>query len=457
MAEKTNGEEIYGGAEGALERAEKSIENRRAFIKKAMEPAEKAKKELIKATATDEVRKQGLKDNRIPRIRPYVERIDVSDRKALSKLIESAKKDKRVWRVGKSLKEGYRYTFYTKRFLEDVEEPMFDAAPAEDVGAPADAAAEASEEKPTAWDVLNGLLNLAITDKGELSVCIKGDESENPSCLLTRTLSEDEIAILGIAGDEASSAESEKRPSVEMPDQKGEPLDEASSAEKRAYRNGGEDAEDVIYGKAIGRVDDKLARDTLAGMYKDGGEDREAAKAVLRKSADKAAADFEDKEAKMQAKGYTPDPDADELFEPGISTDRKCPKCGKADLNDAGECPLCDLGDETVLDDSLKLHEDASESDTSVKDDVEIRLDDLRNFKPFAGAKDTYNIIVGEGKLPKLAEILADFANDGKMTSTDLNDILWFERDWVLSRLDIDLARIKSGIKSGDDVIDAEE
>ena len=448
MAEKTNGEEIYGGAEGALERAEKSIENRRAFIKKAMEPAEKAKKELIKATATDEVRKRGMKDNQVPKIRPYVERIDVSDRRALSRLIEGAKKDKRPWRVGKSLKEGYRYTFYTKRVLEDAGEPLFDAAPAEDVGAPADASSEAPDEKPTAWDVLNGLLNFAITDKGELSVCVKGAEAENPACLLTRPLSEDEIAILGIANDGAPSAEAEK---VD------EPLDEASSAEKRAYRNGGKDADDFIYGKAIGRVNDRLARDTLAGMYKDGGEDREAAKAVLRKSADKAAADFEDKEAKMQAKGYTPNPDADELFEPGISTDRTCPKCGKADLNDAGECPLCDLGDETVLDDSLKLHEDAAESDTSVGGDVEISLDDLRNFKPFAGAKGTYDIIVGEGKLPKLAEILADFANDGKMTTTDLNDILWFERDWVLNRLDIDLARIKSGIKSGDDVIDAEE
>lgn len=473
MAEKTNGEEIYGGAEGALERAEKSIENRRAFVKKAMEPAEKAKKELVKATATDEVRKQGIKDNRVPKIRPYVEKVDVSDRKVLSRLISEAKKEKRPWRVTKSIKEGYRYTFYTKRLLEGKAEFALDAAADMTVGNPAgEESAQAPEavEAPTAWDVLNGLLNLAITDKNELSVCIKAaDDDAEPTCLLTRPLSDEEISILGVA---KAEPEEPKEPAddakADAADAKTEePLDEASSAEKRAYRNGGKDLDDLTYGRTMGRIRNQFMRDGTVAMYKNGGDEQAAVKDVYRIPAEKAAADFEKKERKMMAKGYTPDPEVDELSDPGKHISRKCPKCGKVDLNDAGECPLCDLGDASVLEDSLRIEKadatgkivesNSDKSETAIDSDVEIRLDDLMNFKPFAGARDTYDIIVGEGKLPELAEILADFAHDGKMTTSDLNDMLWFERDWVLNRLDIDLARIKSGIKSGDDVIDAEE
>lgn len=36
--------------------------------------------------------------------------------------------------------------------------------------------------------------------------------------------------------------------------------------------------------------------------------------------------------------------------EANIKTIKKCDTCGLR-LNDAGECPLCDLGDESVLDD----------------------------------------------------------------------------------------------------------
>lgn len=50
-----------------------SMENRRAFVKKALEPAEKAKDELEKATATDEVRLQGTKEPKIPSLKPFTE------------------------------------------------------------------------------------------------------------------------------------------------------------------------------------------------------------------------------------------------------------------------------------------------------------------------------------------------------------------------------------------------
>ena len=706
--EKTNGEEIYGGADGALGRAEKSSKARREFIEKAMEPAEKAKKELIKDTATDEVRLQGTEETKAPKeLRPYVEKVNVVDRKALGALIEKAKSEGRRWKVSKCVREGYRYTFTSSGAMplnEKKAEPKLDVegTPAEELPhepepseepAPT-AAAEAEPERVlTAMDVVRSLVDISVTDDGRLSICAKPDgepkDGEEPVCITTRPVTDEERAALGIlpgdgagvVSDEASSAEKvdegirgffrkrkddnpnphikslwdredihfeltpdevraiadgvaagetvlrsasrvdhkeweepmdvmgngnrrttikatrvadehhkmtpeelaelakpgvkwefgydggrmpylsiggekfliygnlgrdplkslcdrEKALRAEKFGKHPDDLDEASSAEKRAYRDGGEDAEDLIYGRTIGRIKNRLARNTLAGMYKNGGEDREAAKDALKGPAEKVASDFEGKEGKMQAKGYREEDgyDMDDIKSPiEPKPSRRCPKCGKADLNDAGECPLCDLGDESVLDDEneslisegakkplggdrfvktvnspidsvdylaelekrgvkastaddgvmvpaddydfaldilMELEEaeyshegeDRNEScfggecksdkplneDSPVPSDVEVRLDDLDSFRPVAGARETWDAIAKAGKTKELAGVLADFAKDGKMTTTDLNDMLWFERDWVLSRLGI------NGIKPDDEIIDAE-
>lgn len=655
--EKTNGDEIYGGADGALGHAEKSSKARREFIEKAMEPAEKAKKELIKDTATDDVRLQGTEETKAPKeLKPYVEKVNVVDRKALGALIEKAKSEGRRWKVSKCVKEGYRYTFTSSGAMplnEKKGEPKLDveSTPSEELPfepEPSEEPAPDTEAEPervlTAMDVIRSLVDISVTDDGRLSICAKPEaepmEGEEPVCIITRPVTDEEKSALGIlpgdgagvVSDEASSAEKALR--TEKFGKHPDDLDEASSAEKRAYRNGGEDAEDLIYGRTIGRIKNRLARNTLAGMYKNGGEDREAAKDALKGPAEKAASDFEGKEGKMQAKGYREEDgynmdDIKSPIEPKPS--RRCPKCGKVDLNDAGECPLCDLGDESVLDDANEsltrgipdgkvavvvdygdcnrdycdadgcLHdemivddsedsiskavtsmkrriladvdehpdaykgvcgcdfgvrregddsidyvdvldisvnepsisegakkplggdrfvktmnspvdsvdylaelekrgvkasaaddgvmvpaddydfaldilmeleeaeyshegEDRNEScfggecksdkplneDSPVPSDVEVRLDDLDSFRPVAGARETWDAIAKAGKTKELAGVLADFAKDGKMTTTDLNDMLWFERDWVLSRLGI------NGIKPDDEIIDAE-
>ena len=693
--EKTNGEEIYGGADGALERAEKSMKARREFIKKAMEPAEKAKKDVVKATATDEVRLQGTKETTAPKsLKPYVERINVVDRKALSALIEAAKEEGREWKVSRCLKEGYRYTFMTMRNAtklnekedlgakkeKEAEAPKKEtkkkadapadvtgleltAVPAEDLPMPddADVAGAEPEHVLTAMDVIRSMFDISVTEDGRLSICAipEGEpkEGEEPACVVSsRPITEDEQAAIGILPGEGEDVAEISDAHAEKMDA---PLDEASSAEKRAYRNGGEDAEDLYYGRVIARIKDKALRDKVAKSYSGerGEKPRADAKTLMRKASDEEEAKFAKKQQKMQDKGYHEEDgyDMDEIeapVEPKLS--RKCPKCGKVDLNDAGECPLCDLGDESVLDDeneSLRLREGKAKSipngkasividygrgwdyddapgcfhDEPVVDDtdeaikkaistlkdkisahakahpaaykeitgcdfgvkrpdaedsanpidyvdsmdisarnrpelsearkeaihngkfiktinspidavdlidelemhdidaapadngvmvpeedydeaidvlmqmetreagerkpckrgigreinpnydserdgcdglyesselnedapvegVDVRLDDLDHFKPVAGARETWDAIAKEGKIKELAGILSDFAKDGKMTATDLNDMLWFERDWVFGRLGI------NGVDADDAFdVDAEE
>ena len=49
-----------------------------------------------------------------------------------------------------------------------------------------------------------------------------------------------------------------------------ESLEEASSAETRAYKNGGKDLDDLIQGKAIARIKDPKARDAAVAAVKAG-------------------------------------------------------------------------------------------------------------------------------------------------------------------------------------------
>ena len=60
----------------------------------------------------------------------------------------------------------------------------------------------------------------------------------------------------------------------------------------------------------------------------------------------------------------------------------------------------------------------------------------LENFEAWSGAVDTLNRVIDEGKTAELEAILEDLYPDG-MDETQLNDILWFEEDWVFEVLGI--------------------
>lgn len=54
----------------------------------------------------------------------------------------------------------------------------------------------------------------------------------------------------------------------------------------------------------------------------------------------------------------------------------------------------------------------------------------IASFEAWSGAVDTLNRVIENGKADTLEAILEDLYPDG-MNETQLNDILWFEPDWV--------------------------
>lgn len=64
-------------------------------------------------------------------------------------------------------------------------------------------------------------------------------------------------------------------------------------------------------------------------------------------------------------------------------------------------------------------------------------ISDLSDFKPWSGAVDTWDKIENAGKVDTLDFMLEDMYPDG-LTATELNDLLWFDADWVLSMVGIE-------------------
>ena len=61
----------------------------------------------------------------------------------------------------------------------------------------------------------------------------------------------------------------------------------------------------------------------------------------------------------------------------------------------------------------------------------------LKSFKAWSGAKDTLNKLIELDKCDELEFILDDLYPDG-LTDTQLNDILWFDDEWVYETLGIE-------------------
>ena len=63
---------------------------------------------------------------------------------------------------------------------------------------------------------------------------------------------------------------------------------------------------------------------------------------------------------------------------------------------------------------------------------------DFIYYQPWAGARDTYALIDFNNKLEDLNRLITDCFPEG-LTETELNDILWFDSEWVLSSLGIEV------------------
>lgn len=67
---------------------------------------------------------------------------------------------------------------------------------------------------------------------------------------------------------------------------------------------------------------------------------------------------------------------------------------------------------------------------------LKIYADTPANFNPWSGAVSTYDAIVEEYKLDDLYSLLEELYPEG-ISESHLNDILWFESDWVFAQLGI--------------------
>ena len=62
----------------------------------------------------------------------------------------------------------------------------------------------------------------------------------------------------------------------------------------------------------------------------------------------------------------------------------------------------------------------------------------LENFKAWAGAVDTKKKIIDAGMADEFDNLIEELYPDG-IDETKLNDILWFDSDWVLNELGIEV------------------
>lgn len=62
---------------------------------------------------------------------------------------------------------------------------------------------------------------------------------------------------------------------------------------------------------------------------------------------------------------------------------------------------------------------------------------DVKDFKAWSGGRDTLDTIIEHGKADELNELINELYQDG-ITDVTLNDLLWFESDWLFETLGID-------------------
>ena len=67
---------------------------------------------------------------------------------------------------------------------------------------------------------------------------------------------------------------------------------------------------------------------------------------------------------------------------------------------------------------------------------MKIYTEDLSDYQAWSGAVDTYNTIEEHDKLEELEQLIEELFPDG-LSFTELNDMLWFDSEYVLEQLGI--------------------
>ena len=61
----------------------------------------------------------------------------------------------------------------------------------------------------------------------------------------------------------------------------------------------------------------------------------------------------------------------------------------------------------------------------------------IENFDAWSGAIDTKETIINKGKADEFDSLIEELYPDG-LTDTQLNDLLWFEEEWIFKMLRIE-------------------
>ena len=62
---------------------------------------------------------------------------------------------------------------------------------------------------------------------------------------------------------------------------------------------------------------------------------------------------------------------------------------------------------------------------------------DFSEYEPWSGAVSTWEKIVDNDKVEEFEQVLEDIYCGDIPTDTQINDLLWFDWEWVLETLDI--------------------
>lgn len=68
---------------------------------------------------------------------------------------------------------------------------------------------------------------------------------------------------------------------------------------------------------------------------------------------------------------------------------------------------------------------------------MRIYTEDLNDYRPWSGAVDIYNTIEEHDKLEELKWLINELYPNG-ISFTELNDLLWFDSDFILEQLSIE-------------------
>lgn len=145
-------------------------------------------------------------------------------------------------------------------------------------------------------------------------------------------------------------------------------------------------------------------------------------------------------ESLKEAKGIKHNPEEEKKFVGLDECDKSvkediCPECGKEPCV-CGPATDKDAEYQKTFAKGEEEHDKQVKKELTGKDlDEDLKLlVDISEYKPWAGAVDLWNEIVDADKVEELEFALEDLYPDG-LTITDLNDLLWFEQDFVREQI----------------------